>query len=211
LSIDLETNSAKLSPRQRIISTFHYICTCRCAWSSPPMSSLVRGLSVSYESRNSEPRGSPNDEPCLREAEMTNCVSRAERSSDVRVASVTTASSRSPVPSTDQRHVTYEQDQIKCRYAPGDWVLARRPEGSLFITARDVPETWRLFRGVTRAAYSVPRLRFSPGCRDRRCIGSDGGEDGASSVRSRAARMRDFEEPGSVIVVVGRRKRPRRM
>jgi hypothetical protein len=90
-------------------------------------------------------------------------------------------------------------------------VLARRPGGSLFITGRDVRETWRLFRGATRAANSVPRLRFSPGCRDKRCIGSDGGEEGASSVRSRAARMRDFEEPGSDIVVVGRRERPRRV
>ena len=101
----------------------------------------------------------------------------------------------------------------KCRYAPGDCVLARRPVGSLFITARDVPETWRLFRGVTRApAYSAPRLRFTPGCsRDKRSIGSDGGEEGSSSVRSRAARMRDFEGPGSPIVVVGRRERPCRV
>ena len=71
------------------------------------MSSLVRGLSVSYESRNSEPRGLSNDELCLREAEMTNCVSRAERSSDVRVASVTTASSRitSPEHGSTSRHL----------------------------------------------------------------------------------------------------------
>jgi hypothetical protein len=51
-----------------------------------------------------------NDELCLNEAEMTECVSRTERSSDVSVASVTTASSRHPAPSTDQRHLTYEQD-----------------------------------------------------------------------------------------------------
>ena len=38
---------------------------------SSPTSSLVRGLSASYVSRNSEPRGSFNDELCLNEAEMT--------------------------------------------------------------------------------------------------------------------------------------------
>ena len=87
-------------------------------------------------------------------------------------------------------------------------MLARRPAGRLFITPRDVPETRRLFRGAA-TAYSTPRLRFSPGCRAKRCIGSDGGEEGSSSVRSRAARMRDFEEPGSAIVVVARRERGR--
>lgn len=43
-------------------------------------------------------------------------------------------------------------------------MLARRPEGSLFTSAREVPFTWRLFRGVAAAAYSAPRLRFSPAC-----------------------------------------------
>jgi hypothetical protein len=60
------------------------------------MSSLVRGLSVSYPIRNSEPSGSSNDEVFLNELEMTDCVSRIERSSGVSVASVTTASSSGP-------------------------------------------------------------------------------------------------------------------
>jgi hypothetical protein len=148
--------------------------------------------------------GLSDDELCLIEAEMTDCVSRTERSLDVSGALVTTASR-----SQARINVTSLMTK-KCRYAPGDWVLARRPAGSLFITARDVPETRRLFRGAA-TAYSAPRLRFSPGCRDKRCIGSDGGEEGSSSVRSRAARMRDFEEPGSAIVVEARRERPRRV
>jgi hypothetical protein len=103
-----------------------------------------------------------------------------------------------------------QQDLLKkWRYAPGDWVLARRPAGSLLITARDVPDAWRLFRGVTEAtAYSATRLRFSPACRAKRSVGSDEVE-GLSSVRSRAARIRDFEEPGSAIVGVARKERPR--
>jgi hypothetical protein len=160
--------------------------------------------------------GLSDDEVCLYEVEMTDWVSRTERSSDVSVESVTTASSRHHRRSRARINVTSLMNKTKkCRYAPGDWVLARRPAGSLFITPRDVPETWRLFRGAARAVrapgYSAPRLRFSPGCRDRRCIGSDGGEEGASSVRSRAARMRDFEGPGSAIVVVVRRETPRRV
>jgi len=86
-------------------------------------------------------------------------------------------------------------------------VFASRPAGSRFIAARDVPDTWRLFTGAARAAYSAPRLRFSPSCRDKRWVASDGGGEGASSVRSRAARMRDFEGPGSAIAVVGRKER----
>lgn len=139
---------------------------------------------------------------------MTDWVSRTERSSYVSVASVTTASIRHRRSRARINVTSLMKKTKKYRYAPGDWVLARRPAGSLFITPRDVPETWRLFRGAARAvsapAYSAPRLRFSPGCRDKRCIGSDGGEEGASSVRSRAARMRDFEGPGSAIVVVVR-------
>jgi hypothetical protein len=150
--------------------------------------------------------GLSNDEPCLNEAEMTDCVSRTERSSVVSVASVTTASSRHHRSQARINVASLMSKTKKCRYAPGDWVLARRPAGSLFITARDVPETWRLFRGAARTpAYSAPRLR------DKRCIGSDGGEEGASSVRSRAARRRDFEGPGSAIVVVVRRERPHRV
>jgi hypothetical protein len=152
--------------------------------------------------------GLSNVELCLNEAEMTDCVSRTERSSDVSVASVTTASSRHHRSRARINVTSLMNKTKKCRYAPGDWVLARRPVGSLFITAREVPETRRLFKG-TAAAYSGPRLRFSPGCRDKRCIGSDGGEEGSSSVRSRAARMRDFEGPGSAIVVVARRERGR--
>lgn len=154
--------------------------------------------------------GLSNDELCLIEAEMTDCVSRTERSSDVSGASVTTASSRHHR-SQARINITSLMNQTKkCRHTPGDWVLARRPAGSLFITERDVPETRRLFRGAA-TAYSAPRLRFSPGCRDKICIGSDGGEEGSSSVRSRAARMRDFEGPGSAIVVVVRRERGRAM
>jgi hypothetical protein len=153
--------------------------------------------------------GLSNAEICLNEAEMTDCVSRRERSSDVSVASVTTASSRHHRSRARINVTSLMSKTKKCRYAPGDWVLARRPAGSLFITARDVPETWRLFRGAARTpAYSAPRLR---GCRDKSCIGSDGGEEGASSVRSRAARTRDFEGPGSAIAVVERRERPRRV
>jgi hypothetical protein len=102
--------------------------------------------------------------------------------------------------------LTYEQGQKKCRYAPADWVFARRPVGSLFITARVVP-VWRLFKGAARTLASAPRLRrFSPTGWDKRCAGSDGGGEEASSVRSRAARMRDLEGPGSAIVVVARRE-----
>ena len=73
---------------------FYYICTCRCSWSSPPISSLVRGLLSSYETRNSEP-SRLSDRACLSEGVMNDCVARADRSSDVSVASlsVTTASS----------------------------------------------------------------------------------------------------------------------
>jgi hypothetical protein len=155
--------------------------------------------------------GLSNDELCLNEAEMTDCVSRTERSSGVSVASITTASSRHHRSRARINVTSLMNKTKKCRYTPGDWVLARRPAGSLFIIERDDPETWRLFRGATRAAYSAPRLRFSPGCRDKRCIGSDGGEEGSSSVRSRAARMRDFEGPDSAIVVVARRERLRRV
>ena len=85
-------------------------------------------------------------------------------------------------------------------------MLARRPVGSAFTAPRGVPLTWRLFRGAT--AYSATRLRFPPTCRDKRWIGSDGGKGEASSVRSRAARIRDFEGPGAAIVAEARREMP---
>ena len=97
----------------------------------------------------------------------------------------------------------------KSRYGPGDWVFARRPGGSLLIAARDVPYAWRLFRGATEAtAYAAPRLRFAPACRAKSSAGSDGGREGLSSVRSRAARIRDFEGPDSAIVGEARKERP---
>jgi hypothetical protein len=90
-------------------------------------------------------------------------------------------------------------------------VLARRPAGSLLIAARDVPYAWRLFRGATEAtAYAAPRLRFAPACRAKSSAGSDGGREGLSSVRSRAARIRDFEGPDPTIVGEARKERPRR-
>ncbi len=131
-------------------------------------------------------------------AVMTDCVSQTERSSGVSVGSVTTTSEQLSV-------IGYEHDQDtpQKRCAPGDCVLARRPVGRLLTAGRDGPYAWRLLRGVTTAAaYSAPRLRFSPGWRGSRCGGSDRGEgEGSSSVRSRAARMRDLEGPGSAIVV----------
>ena len=96
------------------------------------------------------------------------------------------------------------------RCEPGDCVFARRPAGSLLTTARDVPYVWRLFRGVATApAYSARRLRFSPTCRDVES-GSGKGE-GSSSVRSSAARIRDFEGPGSAIVAGGEKERAVRL
>jgi hypothetical protein len=185
--------------------------TCRCSWSSPPMSSLVRGLSLSYPTRNSEPSGLSNDEFRLNEDVTIDCVSIIERSSGASVESVTTASSSGHHRSRASINGIHKKQNKKSRYAPGDWVLARRPAGSLLLTAaRCVPYAWRLFRGAAEAtAYAAPRLRFSPGCRDKSCTGSDGGRE-ESSVRSRAARIRDFEGPDSAIVGEARKERPRR-
>ena len=62
---------------------------------------------------------------------------------------------------------------------------ARNPA---LIAACDVPYARRLFRGATRSpVYSAPSLRFSPGCRDKGCVGR-GATDQPSSAGSRGAK-----------------------
>jgi hypothetical protein len=86
-------------------------------------------------------------------------------------------------------------------------VHARKPASN---AACDVPYARRLFRGATRSpVYSAPSLRFSPACRDKRCVGSDA-SDQPSSAGSKVAKNCKSEGQDSAIVGEARRIEARR-